>query len=625
LKIDFVFHVWDLINKKRWIRFLVWLGVIGSPLLYFYRHHRYYQPYICDDALISLRYAQRLLQGKGLTWTDGIPVEGYSNLLWILFEAGIGCLGIDLVQGVKILGFLCMSGVFFALFYAFKILFPHRSPLYLFPALSVFALSGTISIWSIGGLEQPSVALLLAWSLTFFLAILHTEKPKIQHLWLLSLCLGLLMLTRPDSPLFVLSMVLTWLSIRGLGRSSARCLLFILFFPVLFYGGQMIFRILYYSDWISNTARVKMSVSGHHMLDGLHYIGLAFIKHLPISVIGLIIFPVLFFHRKTKPAAVALITTDMIWLIYIVVIGGDIFLAFRHMVPILVVFIFGFMIGTVFIWDQIKSSGLRMGFIFFILGSLIFFHQQQFTYKNRMNTAVAYKRWQWDGRAIGLFLKQVFGYAQPLLAVDAAGALPFWSELPCLDMLGLNDYYIPRRATENFGKGFIGHELGDGRYVLERKPDLIMFAIPPGYFKTRFKGGLEMLADSLFHETYVKVHFMIEEPHEIIARFWVNKYSEKIGIQYQAHEVGIPAYLFSTKEKSAAFLNSSGNLVVSVSDTLPLFLKDIRLPQGQWKSEASTDYQVSLRSVGEHMFNIGIETQNTIPVEIQEIRLISKP
>ena len=30
-----------------------------------------YLPFISDDALISLRYAQRLLDGGGLTWNDG--------------------------------------------------------------------------------------------------------------------------------------------------------------------------------------------------------------------------------------------------------------------------------------------------------------------------------------------------------------------------------------------------------------------------------------------------------------------------------------------------------------------------------------------------------------------------
>ena len=41
-------------------------------------------PFFSDDAFVSLRYAERLLHGDGLTWTDGERVEGYSNLLWVL-------------------------------------------------------------------------------------------------------------------------------------------------------------------------------------------------------------------------------------------------------------------------------------------------------------------------------------------------------------------------------------------------------------------------------------------------------------------------------------------------------------------------------------------------------------
>ena len=49
-------------------------------------------PWIVDDAFISLRYADRLVAGEGLTWTDGERVEGYSNLLWVLATALLGWL-----------------------------------------------------------------------------------------------------------------------------------------------------------------------------------------------------------------------------------------------------------------------------------------------------------------------------------------------------------------------------------------------------------------------------------------------------------------------------------------------------------------------------------------------------
>ena len=64
--------------------------------------------------MISLRYADRLQQGRGLTWTDGERVEGYSNLLWVLMTAGLGWLGLDLVLATRLLGVAGQLALLFA-------------------------------------------------------------------------------------------------------------------------------------------------------------------------------------------------------------------------------------------------------------------------------------------------------------------------------------------------------------------------------------------------------------------------------------------------------------------------------------------------------------------------------
>jgi hypothetical protein len=41
-----------------------------------------------DDAMISMRYAKNLANGHGLVWNPGGErVEGYTNLLWVLYMA----------------------------------------------------------------------------------------------------------------------------------------------------------------------------------------------------------------------------------------------------------------------------------------------------------------------------------------------------------------------------------------------------------------------------------------------------------------------------------------------------------------------------------------------------------
>ncbi len=48
-----------------------------------------------DDAFISLRYAQNLVDGHGLVYNPGEYVEGYTNLSWTLLLAGLLAAGLD--------------------------------------------------------------------------------------------------------------------------------------------------------------------------------------------------------------------------------------------------------------------------------------------------------------------------------------------------------------------------------------------------------------------------------------------------------------------------------------------------------------------------------------------------
>ena len=64
---------------------IVGLGYVGLPLMRTYCNAGFTcLGFDIDDAYISFRYAQNLLDGHGLVFNPGDPVEGYSNLLWVL-------------------------------------------------------------------------------------------------------------------------------------------------------------------------------------------------------------------------------------------------------------------------------------------------------------------------------------------------------------------------------------------------------------------------------------------------------------------------------------------------------------------------------------------------------------
>src|SRR3982751_1681950 len=120
-------------------------------------HAYYYYLFVADDSFISFRYVARLLEGKGLTWTEGRPVEGYSNLLWILVLAG----ATKLVHGelwviAGCINYLCSLGSLWLLLkMVAKMTGNNRTALAWSTAL--FSLSAPVAIWINGGLEAPLI------------------------------------------------------------------------------------------------------------------------------------------------------------------------------------------------------------------------------------------------------------------------------------------------------------------------------------------------------------------------------------------------------------------------------------------------------------------------------------
>ena len=61
-----------------------------------------------------------------------------------------------------------------------------------------------------------------------------------------------------------------------------------------------------------------------------------------------------------------------------------------------------------------------------------------------------------------------------LIAVDAAGLVPYFSELPTIDIFGINDLHIGRLPIPTLGQGTPGHEKTDWIYVIQRQPEYIV-------------------------------------------------------------------------------------------------------------------------------------------------------
>jgi hypothetical protein len=104
------------------------------------------------------------------------------------------------------------------------------------------------------------------------------------------------------------------------------------------------------------------------------------------------------------------------------------------------------------------------------------------------------------GRVVGEWLGATYPKGT-LVATNAAGSLPYYSDLPVIDMLGLTDRHIARARPD--ARQWIGHERGDGNYVLARRPAIVILGGPEGSAEPwPFLGDLQLATNPAFHRDY---------------------------------------------------------------------------------------------------------------------------
>lgn len=242
--------------------FILWgLGFIYRSSTVAIDGQRYFS--LLDDAMISMRYAWNLTHGLGLVWNPGELVEGYSNLLMVLWMAVttvfldksgavllVQCSGIAMMLGT---GWMTMN---------IARLTMRRSAATYAPLIEVLAFAAPLTYYplvflSLMGMETGLLALLLAWATLASLMYEKDHKPR--HLVVVAIALGLAYLTRNDSSILA-AIIFVYIVITGwrAGRIRTRPLLA----AALVYAGtialQAIFRYLYYGSLLPNTYFLKL-------------------------------------------------------------------------------------------------------------------------------------------------------------------------------------------------------------------------------------------------------------------------------------------------------------------------------------------------------------------------------
>ncbi len=319
------------------------------------------QAWTCDDAFISYRYAQNLLDGKGLVFNAGEPVEGYTNFLWTIWAAVGLALGVAAETWSSLWGLVAFGAAIWLLGRLDRPGTLARPDGQAWPvplAAMAAALCGPWQVWATGGLETSADATLLLagwWTAT-------RPGRGVRGAGLAGLILALATLTRPDgvlpAALLGASVLLRgptgtprphgagdgartlrdWLDLPAAAAFSAA-------FAALWLPWTL-WRVTFYGDLLPNTFYAKSA----HLLwfdQGWSYVGLT-LRELPwlgvawlLGVGGLV-------GRLRAPTAIAAVLDDAgttrrlltawsiatLYVVWVAKVGGD-FMHTRLLIPTL--------------------------------------------------------------------------------------------------------------------------------------------------------------------------------------------------------------------------------------------------------------------------------------------------
>lgn len=487
--------------------------------------------FLTDDAFISFRYARNLADGYGLVFNPGFErVEGYTNLLWVLILAGLDR-ALGWAPHTTANGLSIGAGVIlWALVVAFCW---RRGPagasrwLAVVPALWL-AVNRSFAVWCTSGLETKFFELLIV--AATLLSLRHMERER-SSWWGAVILLTLAALTRPDGLLLAGSLFAARAAYEWghgyfrLGATARAVALFVAAVAVHF-----LWRFSYYGDWLPNTYYVKLGGRSWWDMGALYWRTFLLEYGAPVWLL-LASIGVVHWVRRRRGAAAWLIPAMIIpHAVYVAYCGGDHF-EYRPIdlyFPLLAILLYDGVAAIAAGWKRPALAAIWGGLCCALVLVIPVLTHWDFPDDYRpgfpggegradgnqelivlawhtrvaaVPGAAAYIAWYNDGfrnlseHFVGLraeehrlFLSTVEPEGKRLahmisagilprdtfIAIPCVGAIPYFSDLRTLDVLGLTDRHVARQRAPAAGERMMAHDKAASvDYLVERGVDVI--------------------------------------------------------------------------------------------------------------------------------------------------------
>ncbi len=427
---------------------------------------------LVDDAMISMRYAKHFAQGDGLVWNiGGKPVEGFTNLGWTLYMAILHLLPVS-ASKISLAVMLTSLAILLAnIVVAYKIsdlLLPHSkyAPIL---AATITAFYFPLVFWSLRGMEVGLLTLLIDFAI--FLSISRSKTV------LVGLILAFAILVRIDAVIST-ALIVLYLFVKNKRTAIVPTILIATTTLAIFW-----IQKTYFGDYLPTTYYQK--ITGYTIWERVRHGLLVFNQFAARDTLLLFLFSItgLFFYKPQRNLELFLLLGIFLaQCAYSIYIGGDYsepetnaanrFIT-QGMPALIILFSWTTSriltdLGTAQPQSELSNYRVNAAIPLALMFVLVISGEPWFNYA--VENAPLLKA---DIRRVklGLFIAENTS-PEAVIAVHAAGQIPYYSERTTIDLLGLNDPVIAKGPGH--GEFYPGHNKWNYEYgITELQPDLI--------------------------------------------------------------------------------------------------------------------------------------------------------